>query len=157
MFSDGEIEDVVIKPLNRFSDARGWLVEVYRSDELDPEHTPQMAYVTESMPGVVRGPHEHTDQTDCMGFMGPGDVELYLWDTRRDSPTHGTRFKLLVGQSSRRLVIIPPGVVHAFRNVGSQPAWVFNFPNRLYAGSGKRPAVDEIRHEESRDCPYVLD
>ena len=43
---------------------------------------------------------------------------------------------------------VPPGVVHAYRNVGSSDAFVLNFPDKLYAGWGKKEPVDEIRHEE---------
>ena len=37
---------------------------------------------------------------------------------------------------------------HAYRNVGETDATVLNFPDRLYAGWGKKEPVDEIRHEE---------
>ena len=47
-------------------------------------------------------------------------------------------------------VWIPPGVVHAYRNVGTIPGLVFNSPNRLYAGYGKREPVDEIRRRGCR-------
>jgi dTDP-4-dehydrorhamnose 3,5-epimerase len=54
-------------------------------------------------------------------------------------------------------VIVPPGVVHAYRNVGTIAGWVFNAPNRLYAGPGKREPVDEIRHENQAESLYRLD
>jgi dTDP-4-dehydrorhamnose 3,5-epimerase len=47
------------------------------------------------------------------------------------------------------VVTVPPGVVHGYTNVSDEDAWVVNFPNRLYAGAGKREPVDEIRHEEA--------
>jgi dTDP-4-dehydrorhamnose 3,5-epimerase len=55
------------------------------------------------------------------------------------------------------LLIIPPGVVHAYRNVGSEPGLVFNCPNRLYRGPGKKEPVDEIRHEDRPDNLFRLD
>jgi dTDP-4-dehydrorhamnose 3,5-epimerase len=54
-------------------------------------------------------------------------------------------------------MIVPPGVVHGYRNVSDRSGWVFNAPNRLYAGPGKRDAVDEIRHEDCEHSPYRLD
>jgi dTDP-4-dehydrorhamnose 3,5-epimerase len=53
-------------------------------------------------------------------------------------------------------IIIPPGVVHAYKNVGATPGWVVNCPNRLYAGVGRREPVDEIRHESRPDNPFAL-
>ena len=66
---------------------------------------------------------------DTFSFMGPGDFRLYLWDARPDSPTRGHRSITVVGQSNPQAVIIPPGVVHAYKNVSETPGWVFNAPN----------------------------
>jgi dTDP-4-dehydrorhamnose 3,5-epimerase-like enzyme len=155
-FVDGPIEGVVFKPLAAYDDRRGWLIELYREDELPAPQHPVMAYVSETLPGVARGPHEHVDQTDYFAFIGPGEFVLYLWDARQDSPTRGHRIRAAVGQSNRQSVIVPPGVVHAYKNVGQTAGWVFNAPNRLYAGHGKRAAVDEIRHEDQTESPFRL-
>ncbi len=157
VFVEGPIDGVVFRPLKAFHDRRGWLMELYREDELAEAHHPVMAYVSETLPGVARGPHEHVDQTDCFAFLGPGEYELYLWDARESSPTYGNRQKLVVGESNKVSITVPPGVVHAYRNIGRSPSWVFNAPNRLYAGPGKRSPVDELRYEDQPDCPYRLD
>jgi len=157
MFQPGPIDGVVFKPLKRFHDARGWLVELYRQDELARDDWPRMGYVSETLPGVARGPHEHVDQSDYFAFLGPGDFKLYLWDARPNSPTYRHRQSIVVGQSNMQAVIIPPGVVHAYLNVADQPGWVINCPNRLYAGEGRKEPVDEIRHEEAVGGVYVLD
>ena len=156
-FLDRPIEDVHLKPLQRFSDERGWLVELFRNDELAKLFHPQMAYVSQTLPGVARGPHEHVSQADLFGFFGPGDFKLYLWDTRIGSPSYWHRQVVVVGQSNMMSAIIPPGVVHAYKNISAQPGLVFNAPNRLYAGPGKTEPVDEIRHEADANTPFVLD
>jgi len=157
MFHEGPIDGVLIRPLKRFADARGWLIELFRHDELQPADYPAMAYVSQTLPGVARGPHEHRQQTDHFGFVGPGDFKLYLWDTRPDSPTLGTRQTLIAGESDPQAVIVPPGVVHAYKNVSQVPGLVFNCPNRLYAGQQRGEPIDEIRHEDLAGSPYVLD
>lgn len=157
MFKPGPIEGVVFKPLKRFNDARGWLIEFFRHDELAPIDHPRMGYVSETLPGIARGPHEHVDQSDYFAFLGPGDFKLYLWDARQHSPTFGHRQTELVGQSNMQAVIIPPGVVHAYKNISEVPAWVINCPNRLYAGEGRKEPVDEVRHEDISGSPFVLD
>ena len=157
MFTDGPIDGVVFKPLKQYADPRGWLVELFRDDELSPNDRPRMGYVSETLPGVARGPHEHVDQSDYFLFLGPGDFKLYLWDAREASPTFRRRVAVVVGQSNRQAVLIPPGVVHAYKNVGETPGWVINCPNRLYAGEGRKQPVDEIRHVADPDTIYVLD
>jgi len=52
---------------------------------------------------------------------------------------------------------VPPGVVHAYKNVSRVAGLVFNCPNRLYAGRHREEPVDEIRHEDRRDSPFRLD
>ena len=156
VFRNGPIEGMAVTPIQRFEDSRGWLMELYREDELAPSVHPVMAYVSQTLSGVARGPHEHREQTDYFAFVGPGDFKLYLWDTRADSPTSGSRHTLLVGESNRQSVIVPPGVVHAYKNVSQVPGLVFNGPNQLYAGQGKQQPIDEIRYEDHPDSPFVL-
>lgn len=157
IWTEGTIHDVEIRPLNKRTDSRGWLCELFRNDELTPEQFPAMCYVSETLPGVTRGPHEHADQTDFFAFFGPGNLKLYLWDNRPDSPTYRCKMIIPVGVSNPAAVIVPPGVVHAYQCVSEVPALVLNAPNRLYAGKGKKENVDEIRHENIADSPFVLD
>lgn len=156
-FIRGRIHDVVVKPLAKFLDERGWLAELFRSDETDTETMPVMAYVSMTRPGIARGPHEHVDQTDWFCFIGPSNFKVYLWDARPGSPTHGVKQTLFAGVDAPVAVIVPPGIVHAYKNVGSGDGIVFNAPNRLYAGEGKASPVDEIRHEDVAESPFILD
>ncbi|MGQ9574516.1 MAG: dTDP-4-dehydrorhamnose 3,5-epimerase family protein [Thermoguttaceae bacterium] len=156
-FSDGAIEGVLVRRLVRLEDPRGWLAELYREDQLPPEQHPVMAYVSQTLPGVTRGPHEHREQTDCFAFLGPGDFRLWLWDARPNAATFGNRLSLVAGESNPQIVIVPPGVVHAYKNISQVAGLVFNCPNRLYAGPGKAGPVDEIRHEDLPDSPFVME
>jgi dTDP-4-dehydrorhamnose 3,5-epimerase len=156
-YVDGLIDGVVVRPLKTYRDPRGWLVELFRQDEVAEESWPVMTYVSQTLPGVARGPHEHVDQTDGFAFLGPSDFKLFMWDIRADSPTRGRRTVLIVGASNPAAVWIPPGVVHAYRNVGDVPGLVFNAPNRLYAGWAKKEPVDEIRHEEDDPERFPMD
>ena len=152
-----DIEGVIIRQLKQFDDQRGWLIELFRHDELDADFHPVMSYVSMTKPGVARGPHEHVDQSDLFCFIGPSTFRLYLWDNRVDSPSHGAKATFDLGESDPALVIVPPGVVHAYRNIGEGAGIVYNAPNRLYAGEGRKEEVDEIRHEDDPGSPYALD
>lgn len=156
-FVKGRVHDVTVRPLAKFLDERGWLAELFREDELDPAIMPAMAYLSMTQPGITRGPHEHKDQTDYFCFIGPSNFKVYLWDSRPDSPTFGVRQVLYGGIDAPVALVVPPGVVHAYRNVGIDNGIVFNAPNRLYAGKGKREPVDEIRHEDEAGSPYQID
>lgn len=154
-WTDGPVEGVITETPHLFSDHRGWLAELFRQDELSDDQYPAMGYVSVTHPGVARGPHEHEQQSDRFGFFH-GTYSVFLWDARTSSPTYGNRMVLQAGGHAPLLLVIPPGVVHAYRNDGTSDAFVLNFPDALYAGPYKKEPVDEIRHEDDPDSPYRL-
>ena len=157
MFVDGNINGVVQRTLTQYSDDRGWLMEVFRHDELDTEYFPVMTYISMTKPGVVRGPHEHVDQADYFCFAGPSDFCVYLWDNRESSSTYKNRMVIIAGDSKQVALIVPKGVVHAYKNIGDVGGLVVNCPNQLFMGKDKKEPIDEIRHEELKDSPYIID
>jgi dTDP-4-dehydrorhamnose 3,5-epimerase len=150
----GPIDGVRVIPIRMFRDDRGWLAEIFRSDEVDEGRLPAMAYLSVTLPGVVRGPHAHRDQTDLFCFAGPSRFRLTLWDAREDSPTRGARMVVECGDGRPAIAVIPPGVVHAYRNIGLVEGLVVNCPDRLYAGRGRKEPVDEVRYEDQPGSPY---
>lgn len=155
-FRPGTIDGVIWRPLRQYRDSRGWLCELFRNDDVPEPFHPVMAYISMTEPGIARGPHEHVDQADYFCFLGPSNFKLYLWDNRPASATYRVSQTEVVGQDNPMAVIVPPGGVHAYKNVGSQPGIVFNCPNQLYRGHGRTQPVDEIRHEEDTRSIFRL-
>lgn len=156
-FLEGVIQGVEVRHLKKYQDPRGWLAEIFRADELRSEVIPVMSYVSETLPGATRGPHEHLSQTDYFCFLGPSTFRLVLWDNRPSSSSYWFRQEFLVGEADPCVIIVPEGVVHSYRNVGNKPGWVINCPNKLYAGKGRQERVDEIRHEADPNTPFRID
>lgn len=152
-----EIEDVIVREIGRHTDERGWLSELFRSDELPAEFLPVMSYVSMTHPGVARGPHEHRDQSDLFCFIGPSTFRIYLWDNRESSRTFGKSARFEAGARAPLMVIVPKGVVHAYKNVGNSEGIVINCPNRLYGGERRGDPVDEIRYEDDPQNRFPLD
>ncbi len=146
------MEGVVIKELAQFCDERGWLVEIFRNDETS--YRPAMSYVSMTKPGIARGPHEHRDQTDLFCFFG--NFRLFLWDNRRTSATYGGKLVFDCGEKPH-MAVVPPGVVHAYKNIGQTDALVINLPDQLFRGEGKQLPVDEVRYENDPESPYTVD
>ena len=149
------IEGVIIKKIIKNEDPRGWLAEIYRSDEVN--FRPAMSYISVTKPGIVRGPHEHKDQSDCFVFIGPGNFELHLWDRRVNSASKGEYMKIAVGENNPVLAIVPPGVVHGYKCLGGESGWCVNMPDKLYRGRGKKEEIDEIRWEIDPASPYKIE
>jgi dTDP-4-dehydrorhamnose 3,5-epimerase len=156
-FEPGDIHDVIVRPLPRFNDARGWLSELFRRDDLPAEFFPAMAYVSSTNPGVTRGPHEHVDQADQFCFIGPSNFKLRMWDNRPESPTYRHVMTLVAGDENPQAVVVPKRVVHAYKNIGAKDGIVINCPNRLYMGEQRQTKVDEIRHEDDPNTIFRMD
>ena len=156
-FKKGPIEGVKVTPFKKFLDERGWLAEFFRHDEIPAEFHPTMGYASLTLPGILRGPHEHVDQADLFAWVGPGDFKVTLWDNRAESPTFGNRMELGMGVNNPGSIIVPKGVVHCYRCISHEPGLVLNCPNQLFMGEGKAFPIDEIRHEDDPENPFVKD
>lgn len=154
-FKKGNIEGVIIKKLTKYMDKRGYLVETFREDTLPDRLKPAMSYVSFTKPGAVRGPHEHLKQTDVFFFIGPGSFKIKLWDNRKNRKAYGSFMEIKGGKNNPILIIIPPGIVHGYKNISEELAMVINYPDKLYRGWNKKEEVDEIRHEEKEDEFYL--
>ncbi len=156
VWKSGFINGVLIESLSPHSDERGLLCELWRKDDPPALPHPAMAYLSMTRPGQARGPHEHRYQTDLFAFCGPGTVQVTLWDAREHSPSVGVRMSLSVGEDHPVRMLVPPGVVHGYQNLGTKDALVVNMPDCLYKGEHKTEPVDEIRHETQADSPFVF-
>ncbi len=128
------IEGVMVKVLRLFPDARGYLMEILRSDDVGffGEDIPfGQAYVTSVYPGVVKAWHAHRNQTDRFCCVS-GTVRLVLYDDRPDSHTLGYVNQFILGNLTSKLVLIPAGVQHGFAALGIKPAVVLNIPTNTY-------------------------
>lgn len=155
-FRPGKIDGLVCKPLVMHRDGRGSLCELFRQDQMPANVLPAMAYLSETLPGAARGPHEHLQQTDFFCFLGTATFHLYLWDNRPESATYLCHEVAILGKGRPMTVLVPPGIVHGYRNVGDVPGLVVNCPNRLYRGEGGGDPVDEVRHEEDPKSVFRL-
>lgn len=157
IFKNADIKDVIVYPIKKFHDDRGWLAELFRHDDLEKEFRPAMSYISFTKAGIQRGPHEHVDQADLFCFIGPSTFNMRMWDNRQDSPTFNNMMSFDAGVDDPLAVVVPKGVVHGYRNIGNVDGMVINCPNRLYMGEGKREPIDEIRHEDDPQTIYRMD
>ena len=121
------IEGVQLLPLRRFHDDAGSMTELVRlgaggSIEGLPGFTAaQLNYAT-LVPGAIKAFHVHRRQSD-LWFVPPEDrVLLVLVDVREGSPTAGLRMRVVLGDMHPMLALVPPGVAHGCRNIGTATA-----------------------------------
>jgi len=118
------IQDVLVTPLRQIADERGKIMHMLRCDA--PHFTKfGEVYFSTAYPGVIKGWHEHTKQTQNYAVI-QGMIKLVLYDNRSDSPTYQTLMELFIGEDNYQLVTIPTGVINGYKAIGNKTALVAN-------------------------------
>lgn len=146
------LEGVILQPLRRHADERGYLMEILRESDPHFEHFGQV-YVSKNYPGVIRAWHYHERQTDIWCVVS-GMIKVALYDMRPDSRTHGQVREVFMGDDNPVTLVIPVGVAHGYKTTGVAPSLLLNFADNLYNPA----APDEFRIPwDSPDIPYAWD
>jgi dTDP-4-dehydrorhamnose 3,5-epimerase len=155
------IHGLLTFPLEIFSDDRGALAEFFRTDHVAVKNRfiPEMGYVSWTLPGKKRGPHEHKYQSDYFAFIS-GSFDLHLWENRGEVAKLPAEDRHIImpnlGGENPMAVIIPPGVVHGYVCKPPDAAIIINIPDALYKGRMYKAAIDEIRHEDDQNSVYKI-
>ena len=139
--SERLIEGVRIEPLALWPDDRGHFMEILRAGQGlaagFPAATSQVS-ATLTHPGVIKAFHYHLRQYDCWTVVN-GMLQVALVDLRKGSSTFGRCNTLYVGLMRPWQVLIPPGVAHGYKVIGSAAAMLVYVTSRFYDPS------DELR------------
>jgi dTDP-4-dehydrorhamnose 3,5-epimerase-like enzyme len=119
-----EAKKAQIEGVKTHRDARGALFEPLTDDELRAQRN---VHVVLTQPHEVRGNHVHATATETTTVVGPCLVRLKEEGVVRD-------IEIPAGEIRR--LIIPPGVVHAFRNTGDAPMVLVSFSTNLHDPNG---------------------
>ena len=128
------IDGVRIQPFALWPDDRGYFLEVLRVGQglaagFPPESTQVSAAL--SYPGTIKAFHFHKQQTDCWA-PSMGMFQVALVDLRKGSRTHGLRNTMYVGALRPWQILVPPGVGHGYKVVGTDAGMLVYVTNRLY-------------------------
>lgn len=140
------IDGVKCAPLTLWPDDRGYFLEVQRMGvglaAAFPKETSQISAAL-NYPGIIKAFHIHKHQTDCW-TPTMNMLQVALVDLRKDSPTFGKRNTLYVGNLRPWQILIPPGVAHGYKVVGTGPSLLIYMTDRFYDPSdeGRIPYND---------------
>ena len=135
-----EIQGLIIHRTPPIEDERGEVVEAYRPSWNISSEPMVYAYFVTIRPQAIKGWVMHKLQDDRI-FVNRG-VQLWaFFDNREDSPTYKKFMKITVSERNRALIVIPIGVYHAVKNIGTEEAQFMNFPTKPY----NRESPDKYR------------
>ena len=120
------LEGVRVHTLSRFTDDRGFFLEIFRAGANYPAGralaeffsgvpVAQLNYSIVDAGGHIKGLHYHLRQDDIWFFPPPSKAKVVLYDVRKDSATRGQTQVVVAGGGQDVLVRIPPGVAHGYR------------------------------------------
>jgi dTDP-4-dehydrorhamnose 3,5-epimerase len=145
------IEGVRVLRLNRFTDDRGFFLEIFRAKANPPvgkdlaeffQDVPvgQMNFSIVDAEGHIKGLHYHLKQDDIWFVPPPSKAKFVLFDVRKASPTFGRTQVIVAGGGQDLLVRIPAGVAHGYRPL-TNPCALFYFVTQTFDPA----APDELR------------
>jgi dTDP-4-dehydrorhamnose 3,5-epimerase len=146
------IAGVAIHAYPVWPDDRGYFLEVARLGVGFTQHFPKettQVSAALSYPGTIKAFHFHRKQTDCWVPV-EGMLQVALVDLRPQSSTFGVRNTVYVGTLVRWQLLIPPGVGHGYKVIGTAPALLVYLTDRFYdpQDEGRIPYDDpKIRYD----------
>lgn len=144
------IQGVEIIPLKRIPDERGMIMHFLRADSPHFEQFGEVYFAT-AFPGVIKGWHVHTIQTQNYCVI-QGMIKLVLFDDRKDSATYNELQELFIGENNYCLVKIPTGVINGWKCIGDKTALLANCATHMHTEG------EMLRYEPFGDkVPYNWD
>lgn len=142
------IAGVRVRPSTFFPDDRGYFLELARLGQGlvagFPASSTQVSAAL-SYPGAIKAFHYHLRQNDCW-VPAMGMLQVALVDLRRGSATFGARNTLYVGVLRPWQLLIPPGVGHGYKVIGTEPALLLYVTDRFHNPDDE----GRIRHDHPR-------
>lgn len=127
----GKIEGVEIISRTTYSDDRGDLTEIYRTDEPYhkslvekftsygnslPKQINQVYIVKDPVRQTIRAFHKHNHLWDFFTIVH-GRAKFILVDDRPTSPTYGNKMIIIADAANIKMIIVPPGVHHGWQSL----------------------------------------
>jgi dTDP-4-dehydrorhamnose 3,5-epimerase len=128
------IDGVIVAPQAVWPDDRGYFFEVGRIGQgliaAFPPATTQIS-ATMTYPGAIKAFHYHVHQTDCW-VPSAGMLQVALVDLRERSQTFGVKNTLYIGTLRPWVLVVPPGIAHGYKVIGTDRAGLIYVTSRCY-------------------------
>jgi len=121
------LSGVVIQPLKRFADERGFFTEIMRKDWDIFEDDLVQANMSITYPGIVRAWHKHERMQVDYFVCLKGAIKICIFDEETKELNE------IVSTGENLQVVRVPGIYwHGFKVIGDEPAILVYFVNKLY-------------------------
>ena len=129
-----------VKTKNHQGLENGWLMELYKDKETGQKTE---SYLTAALPGAFKGYHLHRIRA-ARYVAVKGKMKITCYENRGGK--WEPREFILSADESQRL-FIPKNVATGLENIGTEEAWLINYPDPAYDPSLKDEQVEYTKEE----------
>ena len=123
------LKGIIIKPIKRLPDERGFFTEVMRKDwaDLFGEDTVAQSNLSFTYPNLIRAWHRHLrGQTDYFLAL-KGMIKICAFDDKTNELN-----EIISSALDMQIVRVPGHYWHGFKALGNEPAMLLYFTTNLY-------------------------
>ena len=113
------LKGLIIRPIKRFHDERGFFTELMRTDwaDLFGEDQVAQANFSSTYPGVIRAWHRHLRGQNDYFLVLEGAIEICVYDEKTQELD-----EIVSSSLEFQAVKVPGRFWHGFKNIGNKPA-----------------------------------
>ena len=139
--SNVRVEDAKkVKTMAHSGSENGFLIELFKDKETGQKTE---AYLTAAFPGAFKGYHLHRVRAArYVALKGKMKITTYEHDGQKWTPTE----TILDAEMPQRM-FIPKDVATGLENIGTEEAWLINYPDPAYDPSLKDEQVEYTKEE----------
>lgn len=141
VFYDTYIKDLYVVDTKKYRDDRGYFKEIYNKDQFaNARNWPDFVQDNESSSskGVLRGLHyQYPHQQDKLVRASQGRIYDVAVDLRKNSPTYGKYFGIILTEDNDLQLFIPKGFAHGFLTLSHRAKVCYKCTEVYYADEQK--------------------
>jgi len=120
---------IVVKPLKRFADERGFFTEIFRNDwkDLLGNDNIVQANLSITYPGIVRAWHKHERGQVDYFIVTRGTIKICTYDDSAQELD-----EIISTGENMQAVRVPGHYWHGFQVLSNEPVFLVYFVNKLY-------------------------
>ena len=129
-----------VKTMDHSGSENGFLIELYKDKEMGQKTE---VYLTAALPGAFKGYHLHRIRAArYVALKGKMKITTYQHDGAKWIPT-----ETILDAGNPQRMFIPKDVATGLENIGTEEAWLINYPDPAYDPSLVDEQVEYTKEE----------
>lgn len=124
-----------VSTVDHENNPNGWLMELYKDKETGNKTE---CYLTAALPGAFKGYHLHRVRA-ARYVAVKGKMRIICYEQKEGK---WVKFEFVLSADNAQRLFIPKNVATGLENIGTEEAWLINYPDPAYDPSLKDEQVE---------------